>query len=209
MNNLIRAIAVSTLIIGTTCIGATTSTVDWPQLTRTLDSYVSKSNKQDAAVLLERLPSCDSGVGYDESFNEKINPESDTSNDYSKLKSLAQGGDIDAIKVMFRLTLFFCGGEGSEVESQDLGEISVTHPREFLLAYSATKTQMRGLNHILAGLGPDYVDDVPAQIKELKIRYASLSQVRDVSDASKDAQEECLQVLKDEINLLEQVEKSH
>lgn len=123
--------------------------------------------------------------------------------DYPKLLALANAGNVGAIKIMFGMTSMF-DAEPGETLSTDLGNVSDVKPYEFLVAYDATKGISRGLRNTLLGLGPDYVDDLSAQIQKLKRRYEALKAVK---NAPSGAKEECLRVISEGIKKRQEIQR--
>jgi len=179
--------------------------LDWPKFIQNLETYVQVPSEQNANTVVDILPTCEPKADpASDTYIDKVVPlNRDRFSDYSKLNVLAQRGDVGAIKIMLKMTWLFGGSENAETLAEDLGKITSTHPSEFLTAYAANEGHVRGLIHVLAELGPDYVDDLPGQIKELKRRYKALS---DAKNAPKGAQTECLQTLHFAIDELESVQ---
>lgn len=177
---------------------------DWVELSKAYGAFLDEPSDMNAKRVLAMLPFCSPDIAADNAYWTELAPDAGLPGHnyqyYHEVLGLARQGNVNAIEIMFRLAWLYDGEEG-EALSTDLGGISDSQPKAFLKAYSAERGEVRDLDTVLTGLGPEYIDDFPAQIKKLKKRYAILSGVREVPKSSK---EDCLKVLTKQIDFLKE-----
>lgn len=196
---------VASAACGTTCA---CTLPDWTKAVPAYQTFLGQPSEKNARAVLDVIPPCTVEYGANDldardDFSPDIGLPGRDHENYRKLLALAESGNVGAIQILFRLEWLFDAEQG-ETLGVDIGKVSDARPRDFLVAYSESEGTVRDLDGDITALGPEYVDDFPAQIKKLKKRYAALKATK---GAPPRAKEECLRVIRKWIEALQQMER--